>query len=76
MIRLAMAYAFRILGAEKVTLGVFENNLPAYRCYEAAGFCKVEQVTPESRRVGNETWNIIEFEMTKAEYEKTEPPQG
>lgn len=75
MIRLAMAYAFRILGAEKVTLGVFENNLPAYRCYEAAGFRKVEQVTPESCQVGNETWNIIEFEMTKAEYEKTEPPQ-
>lgn len=75
MIRLAMAYAFRILGAEKVTLGVFENNLPAYRCYEAAGFRKVEQAIPESCCINGEVWNIIEFEMTKAEYEKTEPPQ-
>ncbi|MBQ7305635.1 MAG: GNAT family N-acetyltransferase [Clostridia bacterium] len=76
MIRLAQRYAFGILGAEKVTLGVFENNLPAYRCYEAAGFRKVEQEVHRSCRVGDETWRIIEFEMTKAEYATTEPPQG
>lgn len=34
----------------------------------AAGFRKAEQVPPESCRVGAETWNIIEFEMTKEEY--------
>ena len=76
MIRLALRYAFTIPGAERVTLGVFENNLPAYRCYEAAGFRKVAQEVHRSCRVGDETWRIIEFEMTKAEYAKTEPPQG
>lgn len=38
MLKAALRYAFDILKAEKVTLGVFENNEPAYYCYKAAGF--------------------------------------
>ena len=38
MLLLALRYAFDIYGAKKVSLGVFENNKPAYYCYKAAGF--------------------------------------
>ena len=38
MLRLALIMAFEVLKAETVTLGVFENNPGAYRCYRAAGF--------------------------------------
>ena len=66
MMRLAQKFAFDIFKAEKVTLGVFENNLPAYRCYQAAGFRQVEESSV--CMVNGEAWKIVEFEMTKEEY--------
>lgn len=49
MIKLALDYAFNILGAAKVTLGVFDDNPDAKYCYEAAGLkysdCKPEIYT-------------------------------
>lgn len=38
LLKLALKYAFEILKAEKVNLGVFENNPAAYRCYVSLGF--------------------------------------
>lgn len=38
MLTLAIKYAFDIFGADKITLGVFDNNKPAYYCYKGAGF--------------------------------------
>ena len=38
MLMLAQQFAFDILKAQKVTLGVLENNPGAYHCYKAAGF--------------------------------------
>ena len=38
MLKLALKYAFEIYGANRVSLGVFENNKSAYYCYKAAGF--------------------------------------
>lgn len=70
MIRLAQRYAFDILDAEKVTLGVFENNLPAFHCYQAAGFRQVEQDEMQCCQVNGAVWKIVEFEMTKEEYMK------
>lgn len=41
MIQMAMRYAFDMLKAEKITLGVFANNPSAYYCYKAAGFNEI-----------------------------------
>lgn len=38
MMSQALKYAEEILGMERATLGVFENNPAARHCYEAAGF--------------------------------------
>ena len=67
MISLALKYAFEIWGAEKVTLGVFENNMSAYHCYKAVGFKDVETEAVICEMFG-EPWKILELELTKEEY--------
>lgn len=68
MLELALKYAFEILKVEKVTLGAFDNNMPAYYCYKAVGFKDVELEEPELCQICGETWNVLELEMDKADY--------
>ena len=63
MIQMAMKYAFEMLGAKKVTLGVFDNNLPAYYCYKAAGFAEITMEQPCIFEILGEKWNCIEMEV-------------
>ena len=65
MLELGLKYAFEILGVEKVTIGVFENNISAHRCYQAVGF---RETSMEEETINGETWKIVELEMTKQEY--------
>ena len=68
MISLSLKFAFEILKADKVTIGVFDNNKPAYDCYKAAGFCDVE--TEEAIcEVFGERWKVLELELTKEDYD-------
>ena len=52
-----------IFGANKVSLGVFENNESAYYCYKAIGFEDVSQDEIEKYTVMGEEWNCLELEM-------------
>ena len=61
----ALKYAFEGLKADKVTLGVFENNTPAINCYLSCGFKIVEKERIESYQCMGETWNCIEMEIMK-----------
>lgn len=70
MLRLGLKYAFEILGAEKVTIGVFENNQPAYRCYRAVGFEEAPMEKEEAAVIKGEKWKIIELEITRDRYQK------
>lgn len=63
MVSLAVRYAFDFVGVDKISLGVFENNRAAIRCYEACGFKRVQRETPESYRCMGEVWNCIEMEL-------------
>ena len=63
MLTLAIKYAFDIFGAEKVTLGVFDNNGSAYYCYKAAGF--VETGDETFCELFGEQWRIVEMEIRK-----------
>ena len=60
MMKLALGIAFG-QGADAVSLGVFENNLPAYYCYKAAGFEDVVLDETETYEVLGETWNCREM---------------
>ena len=64
MLSLAVNYAFDILKVQKITLGVFENNIPAYRCYLSAGFREVTDCAEEYYHIFDEDWKCLEMEMT------------
>lgn len=63
LVSMAIDYAFKVLKAAKVSLGVFENNLSAIHCYEAAGFQRVSRLDTERYECLGETWNCIEMEQ-------------
>ena len=52
--------------ADRVTLGVFDNNPPACRCYRSAGFR--DTGTEHRLEMLGETWKILQLELTKEEY--------
>lgn len=63
MLRLGLKYAFEILGVDKVTIGVYENNDLAHNCYKKVGF-------KDKETVEKEPWNIIEMEIDKESYKE------
>ena len=65
MLKLAVKYAFEIYGAKRVSLGVFENNEPAYHCYKAAGFEDVILEETETYKVLNEEWKCKEMAIER-----------
>lgn len=65
MVSLAIRYAFEFVKVNKVSLGVFENNLAAIRCYESCGFKKVSKEKIEAYLCMGEKWNCIEMELKK-----------
>jgi len=58
----AIRYAFEKLNAQKITLGVFDNNEAAHRCYRSVGFT---DTTTETCRIFNEDWKCIEMELNR-----------
>ena len=63
MLSLAIRYAFDYIKVSKISLGVFENNESARRCYEACGFKKVLLDETEHYKCMGEVWNCIEMEL-------------
>lgn len=64
MLQLAIKYAFDLLRVEKITLGVFENNDPAYYCYRSVGFQEIGTVVGYT--IANEVWKCKELELRYA----------
>ena len=64
MLKLAQEFAFHILKAKRVTLGVFDNNPAAYHCYKAAGFCDIPAEKEIILPILGEQWKILEMEIT------------
>ena len=50
-----------VYSAKKVSLGVFENNEPAYYCYKAVGFREVILEETETYEVLGEEWKCREM---------------
>lgn len=65
MLRLALRYAFELLKAEKVTLGVMEDNAAAYYCYRAVGFREAEQAWARTCVIDGRKYSIVEMEIEK-----------
>jgi len=69
MLQLALRYAFDILSVDKVTLGVFENNESAARCYFRQGFQLIPGEQDSCYHVLGEDWKCLELEMPRTAYE-------
>lgn len=65
MLTAALKYAFEIMGADKVTIGVFENNPAAYHCYRSVGFHEAEPAVTEMYRIKDEEWKCIDLETER-----------
>ena len=63
MLQLGVKYAKEILGANKISLGVFKNNESAYHCYKAVGFKDVALEEIETYTILGEEWKCFELEM-------------
>ncbi|MBO6027515.1 MAG: GNAT family N-acetyltransferase [Bacteroidales bacterium] len=60
MLRLAIEYVLKELGAKRITLGVYLDNIPALECYRSLGFRIVDEVT---HIVDGEAWKSEEMEL-------------
>ena len=66
MLMLAEKYAAEFLKAEKITLGVFEENTSALKCYAESGFVPTEQF--EYVQIAYEKWTCLELEKKDIEH--------
>lgn len=67
IIHAALTFAFEKLNLHKVTLGVFDFNVSAIKCYEAAGFRR-ERILQDVAKMGDEYWTQIEMEILAGEW--------
>lgn len=58
---------FEQMKFEKITLGVFDFNQSAIKCYENTGFIK-EKLLRDSRKSSVGYWNLYEMSISKAEW--------
>ncbi|MBP5492947.1 MAG: GNAT family N-acetyltransferase [Clostridiales bacterium] len=68
MIELALKYSFEILKVDTVTIGVFEVNTSAYKCYQSVGFRKSTINEDVIRNIDGEELKVLELEISKEEW--------
>ena len=55
------------MGAQRVTLGVFDTNPRAWRCYQSAGFRFVPREERKIMEVLGETWEALDMAVDRPE---------
>lgn len=65
MLLLAIRYAFDILQADKITLGVFEENTAALNCYLSCGFRRKKTEDTTVFQIKGENWKCLELELLR-----------
>lgn len=69
MMKAVLKIAFEELKLHKVSLGVFDFNQSAIRCYEKAGFIR-EGLLRDAQKNGEEYWNLIDMGILENEWHK------
>lgn len=65
MLKEAMEYAYSNMGAELITVSVFENNLPAVGCYKSLRFSAEYGAGDEYINIDGEEWKYTELGRPK-----------
>jgi len=60
---------FEDKGFEKITLGVFDFNKGAVRCYEKVGFA-IEKLLKDARKAKDGYWSLYEMSILKSKWIK------
>ncbi|WP_053219881.1 GNAT family N-acetyltransferase [Virgibacillus senegalensis] len=68
MLEPLLELAFQELGLNRVSLGVFDFNIPAIKTYEQAGFQK-EGLIREARKINDDFWSYYEMSLLRREWE-------
>ena len=67
IVKAILKIGFEDLKLHRIDLGVFDFNKAAIKCYESVGLTH-EGVSRESRKMGNEYWNLLQMSILKNEY--------
>lgn len=62
-----ISIGFEEFGLHRISLGVFDFNQSAIRCYEKVGFVK-EGLLRDSRKVGNCYWSLYEMSILEEDW--------
>ena len=68
LMNLIVEFAFKKLGLETLTLGVFDFNQAAISCYQNIGFKPLEY-RKNASKFKNEYWHLIVMKLTKKKWE-------
>jgi RimJ/RimL family protein N-acetyltransferase len=69
MIKAILKIGFEELKLHRISLGVFDFNEAAIRCYEKTGFSR-EGLLRDARRYKNTFWNLIEMSILEDEWRR------
>lgn len=67
MIKAALKIAFEELNLHRVSLGVYQNNIPALKCYEKSGFI-TEGIHRDLLWYKDAWWSMIEMSILEKEW--------
>lgn len=65
----AIKIGFEKLKLNKITLGVFDFNIGAIKCYESVGFV-IEELKENYRKIGDSYWNLYDMSITKEQWKE------
>lgn len=69
MVSMALRYGFTFLQAERISLGVYEDNIPARRCYASLGFTESFPHIVKTHTFMGKEWTCTDLEITRETYE-------
>ena len=69
MIKAILAIGFEDLGLHRISLGVYDFNQSAIRCYQRAGMHR-EGTLRDVVRYGDEYWSLVEMSMLAPEWQQ------
>ncbi|MCW3072977.1 MAG: hypothetical protein JWP69_46 [Flaviaesturariibacter sp.] len=72
MIKAVCAFGFRELKLHRISLGVYDFNASAIRCYEGCGFVN-EGLQRDVLKHGDEYWSLIEMSILENEWREQNP---
>ena len=70
MLQMGLSYAFSVYQAKRVSLGVYEQNIPAVSCYRGIGFLPTGRT--ESYTILGEELEVIEMAVDRRQPERVE----